>query len=199
MQMESELQHLKAQISPHFLFNTMNNFYGLAVERSDKLPGLMVRLSHLLRYSLYETQAPSVPLSREIDQLQDYIALEKIRLEDNLDFQFDLQIAENCAVKIAPLILIVFVENAFKHAKNVQDDCIRIKINLSVSDEGTLRFEVTNNCLRGEPHPFLEMQGIGLENVRKRLDVLYPGDLHQLTTEKKGDTFRINLIVHLQT
>ena len=129
LQTQTELQNLKAQISPHFLFNTMNNFYGLAVDQSQKLPGLMVRLSELLRYSLYETNHATVPIVSEIAYLKNYIELEKIRLEDTLEFDFSSKIESNDALEIAPLIFIVFVENAFKHAKNVEDDVVKIKIN----------------------------------------------------------------------
>ncbi len=197
-QIQSELQHLKAQISPHFLFNTMNNFYGLAVERSDKLPELMVRLSSLLRYSLYETKNELVSLDSELVYLRDYIALEKIRLEDTLDFEFNSMAAEGKHGYIAPLLLIVFVENAFKHAKNVQNDIIRIKISAVVSAENRLYFEVVNNCLEESKFANNQPSGIGLDNVQKRLQVLYPNGLHQLSFEKVKDTFRVCLNINLQ-
>jgi two-component system, LytTR family, sensor histidine kinase LytS len=198
LKVQSELQNLKAQISPHFLFNTMNNFYGLAVEKSDKLPELMVRLSELLRYSLYETNHITVPLSNEIAYLNNYIELEKIRLEDTLVYEFEVAIAPNMDFKIAPLILVVFVENAFKHAKNVKNDVIRIKILLSVSDAGLLYFEMNNNCLP-EPETVLERNsnGIGLENVKKRLEVLYPNTMHHLETDHWDNNFQVRLTINL--
>ena len=199
LQLQSELQNLKAQIAPHFLFNTMNNFYGLAVERSEKLPELMVRLSDLLRYSLYDTKGSRVPLVREIAHLQDYIALEKIRLEDSLDFKFKSTVPASDTAEIAPLILIVFVENAFKHAKNVQNDPIRIQISISISEAGVLFFDIINNCLPLESKVDEPIQGIGLGNVRKRLEVLYPGELHELLIERDRDVFRVKLRINLQT
>jgi sensor histidine kinase YesM len=198
LQIQSELQNLKAQISPHFLFNTMNNFYGLAVEKSLKLPELMVRLSELLRYSLYETKNITVPIVKELNYLKNYIELEKIRLEDTLDFEFTTTIGEKDNREIAPLIFIVFVENAFKHAKNVENDVVRIKINTSISTEGLLLFEVRNNCLINETVIDYNTQGIGLENVRKRLAVLYPNDLHMLQVEKRDNYFHVYLQIQLK-
>lgn len=199
LQVQSELQNLKAQIAPHFLFNTMNNFYGLAVDRSDKLPELMVRLSDLLRYSLYETKSPWVSLVREIAHLQDYASLERIRLEDSLDFQFNSSVPEVSEAKIAPLLLIVFIENAFKHAKNVQNEPVRIKISIAVFEDDMLLFETTNNCLKSDSSTASPINGIGLENVRKRLQVLYPGDLHELLVQRTNDVFRVKLRINLQT
>ncbi len=198
LQSQSELQNLKAQISPHFLFNTMNNFYGLAVDQSTKLPELMVRLSELLRYSLYETNHAKVPLSNEIAYLNNYIALEKIRLEDTLDFEFDLSGAEYQSIEIAPLLLVVFVENAFKHARNVTNDVIRIKISLSIGADGVLHFEVKNNCVDAEKTIENQPKGIGLENVKKRLEAIYPDDLHQLVITTSGHNFSIKLQIHLK-
>lgn len=197
-QIQSELQNLKAQISPHFLFNTMNNFYGLAVEQSLKLPELMVRLSELLRYSLYETNNTTVPIVKEMNYLKNYIELEKIRLEDTLEFEFNTTINEGENKEIAPLIFIVFVENAFKHAKNVENDVVRIKINASISRDGVLLFDVKNNCLTNETTVDYNTNGIGLENVRKRLAVLYPNGLHQLHVEKRGNYFYVRLQIHLK-
>lgn len=199
LQIQSELQNLKAQISPHFLFNTMNNFYGLAVDRSNKLPELMVRLSDLLRYSLYETNHLKVPLSNEIAYLKNYIELEKIRLEDTLDFEFEISGIETQYVEIAPLLLVVFVENAFKHAKNVTNDVIRIKISLSLTMAGLLTFEVKNNCVTSTEKTRLgETKGIGLDNARKRLEAFYPDGLHQLIVEESEEYFSINLQIRLR-
>lgn len=197
LQTQSELQNLKAQIAPHFLFNTMNNFYGLAVEQSPKLPLLMVRLSELLRYSLYETNQATVPLLSEIAYLKSYIELEKIRLEDTLEFQFDVEVDPLSILEISPLIFIVFVENAFKHAKNVEDDVVKISINLSVSNENELFFSIKNNCLTNTKDVNYNTSGIGLENVRKRLNVLYPNGLHTLNAEKMGDFFEVKLRIKL--
>jgi sensor histidine kinase YesM len=196
LQIQSELHNLKAQISPHFLFNTMNNFYGLAVAKSDKLPELMVRLSSLLRYSLYETKNTTVPLTQEITYLNDYIALEKIRLEDALDFSFVSEIPPHCNAEIAPLILVVFVENAFKHAKNIMEGVIQISISISLDEQNRFSFRVKNNCLKNNiPDP--AKNGIGLTNVKKRLEVLYPNGAYQLETVLVDGTFSVYLQIQL--
>jgi sensor histidine kinase YesM len=196
LQLVTELQHLKAQISPHFLFNTMNNFYGLAVDQSKKLPALMVGLSELLRYSLYETNSATVPLVNEVKYLKNYVELEKIRLEDTLDFEFTVDVDETSQIQIIPLLLVVFVENAFKHAKNVKEEAIRIRIHLAVSATNTLLFEVHNNCLKEESQQNFRANGIGLENARKRLDAFYPGAQHELHIEKKENEFRVLLKIN---
>ncbi len=196
LQLITELQHLKAQISPHFLFNTMNNFYGLAVEQSKKLPALMVGLSELLRYSLYETNSPTVPLVNEVKYLKNYVELEKIRLEDTLDFEFTVDVDETSQIQIIPLMLVVFVENAFKHAKNVKEEVIRIRIRLAVSATNTLLFEVRNNCLKDDSLQNFRANGIGLENARKRLNAFYPGTQHELQIEKKENEFRVLLQIN---
>lgn len=198
LQLTSELENLKAQIAPHFLFNTMNNFYGLAVARSEKLPVLMVRLSELLRYALYETKKPTVLLSQDVASLKGYIELEKIRLEDNLEFVLQSNVSEDCRFEIAPLLLVVFVENAFKHAKKVQNQAMRIAIDMHISDNGMFVFQAENNYLPNAADSPGMVNGIGLENVKKRLEVLYPNDLHQLTIEKTASEFKVRLKINLQ-
>jgi sensor histidine kinase YesM len=198
LQIQTELNNLKAQVSPHFLFNTMNNFYGLAVEGNPKLPALMVRLSELLRYSLYETGSLTVPLSKEIEYMNNYIELEKIRLEDSLAFEFNCEAEHSHKYEIAPLLFVVFVENAFKHAKYVKDDIVRIRIKLTLAEDGTLFFQLKNNCLTNTQEVDYNRIGIGLENVRKRLQVLYPDDQHGLIIEKIEDFFWVKLKLNLK-
>jgi sensor histidine kinase YesM len=196
LKMKLELDNLKAQISPHFLFNTMNNFYGLAVDHSNKLPNLMIKLSDLLRYSLYETQNDLVPVSKEINYIKNYIELEKIRLESTLELEFDSTVAENEDAGIAPLILMVFIENAFKHAKQVLSEPVRIKIHLSMTNEKTLVLRVENNYYNdGNNHT----GGLGLVNVKKRLDLLYPGNLHHFEIIKEEKFHTVNLRLKLNT
>ncbi len=194
LKMKLELDNLKAQISPHFLFNTMNNFYGLAVENSNKLPNLMIRLSDLLRYSLYETKNDLVRVAKEIDYVKNYIELEKIRLESTVDLEFDSSVDENEDAGIAPLILMVFIENAFKHARQVLSEPVQIKIYLSLTDEKVLILKVKNNYFNeGNNHA----GGLGLVNVKKRLDLLYPGNLHHLEIIKDEKFYTVNLRLKL--
>lgn len=181
LQLHFELENLKAQISPHFLFNTMNNFYGLAVENSKKLPDLMIRLSDLLRYSLYETQQEKVPLKDEINYLKNYIELEKIRLEESLDIAFNVDVQHPEKYQIAPLLFIIFIENAFKHAKNTVDEPVFIAMHLAVSDDGILTLNVKNNYNANTQNSFTAERGIGFENAKKRLSAIYPDEKHVLS------------------
>lgn len=194
-QLLAEVNNLKSQIAPHFLFNTLNNLYGLAVEKSDKLPELMLQLSQLLRHSLYETQKPLVPINDEIDILKAYIQLESVRLEDNLKLEFENNVPENTQHQIVPLILIVFIENAFKHSKLVKSEGVKIYIKTSL--EKDLFTLIIKNNYNNEKKS--EGNGIGLINVKRRLDLLYPNGLHELKISKDASLFEIALRLTLKT
>lgn len=190
---EAELKLLKAQLNPHFLFNTLNNLYGLSVIKSDKLPSLMLKLSDLLRYSLYETATVLVPLEKEIKYLQNYISLEKIRLEDKT--KIDFQVSGNIATKkIVPMLLIVFVENAFKHMGFLPDESSSVSIKIK-ENNGDLNFICTNTVdSSSATNHNLEKgkSGIGLKNAKKRLELLYP-ETHNLKIEKKKNLYSVML------
>ena len=192
-QLAAEVNNLKSQIAPHFLFNTLNNLYGLAVEKSDKLPDLMLRLSDLLRHSLYETQKSFVPIGDEIKVLKSYIELETVRLEDDLHLKFENTISEESPYQIAPLILIVFVENAFKHAKFVQSTAVNIEIKTTL-DGDWLNMTVSNNYNKEKES---SSNGVGLTNVKRRLEVLYPNQQHQLTIMRDETFFTVYLQLQL--
>ena len=192
-QLISEVNNLKSQIAPHFLFNTLNNLYGLAVDKSDRLPDLMLRLSDLLRHSLYETQKPLVPVSDEINVLKSYMQLESVRLEENLKLKFDNAIPIDSQHQIAPLILIVFMENAFKHAKLVTSAAVDIYIKATL-ENNCFNLTIRNNYNREKES---SAHGIGLLNVKRRLEVLYPGWLHQLTIDKDELYYTVNLQLQL--
>ena len=197
LQLHFELENLKAQISPHFLFNTMNNFYGLAVENSKKLPDLMIRLSDLLRYSLYETQQEKVPLQDEIEYLKNYIELEKIRLESNLDIEFIVNVKNSEKYQVAPLLFIIFIENAFKYARNIVDEPVFIALSIVVSDDGILHLTVKNNYNANAQNCFTNEKGIGLENAKKRLNVIYPNEKHALSFHQDEKFYSVALSIHL--
>lgn len=172
-QKEGELAVLRAQISPHFLFNTLNNLYGLSITHHEKIPGLLLQLSDLLRYSVYETAQEWALLDDELAYIKNYIALEKIRMEDRLVLNIQLS-DRNGTVKIAQLVLMMFVENAFKHSRNTMEKEIRIDLALSVVDDFIV-FTIgnsfgssvdTNNRIK-------EGSGFGINNTIKRLDLLY--------------------------
>ena len=192
-QLMAEINNLKSQIAPHFLFNTLNNLYGLAVDKSDKLPDLMLRLSDLLRHSLYETQKPLVPINDEITVLKSYIKLESVRLEDNLKLVFDNAVPEEAGHQIAPLILLVFIENAFKHAKLVQSAAVDIYIKMML-ENNWFSLTVKNNYNNENR---TSANGIGLVNVKRRLELLYPNQQHQLTITKDEFFYTISLGLQL--
>jgi LytS/YehU family sensor histidine kinase len=175
-QLQAELNNLKSQIAPHFLFNTLNNLYGLSVEKSDKLPDLMLRLSNFLRHSLYEAQKPLVTINEEIKVLKSYIDLERVRLENDLKLRFDNAVPEEAPYQIAPLILIVFMENAFKHSKLVQTEPVDIYIK-TVLEKDWFSIAIRNNYNKEKEQ---SANGIGLTNVMRRLELLYPNGQHQL-------------------
>lgn len=191
-QLLAEVNNLKSQIAPHFLFNTLNNLYGLAAEKSDKLPELMLRLSNLLRHSLYETQKPLVPVNDEIRVITSYIELESIRLEKDLQLDFDNSLPPVNSYQIAPLLLIVFVENAFKHSRLVIPGPVMIYIQTKL--EGNIfSFTVSNNYNKDVS---TTQDGIGLANVKRRLQVLYPN--HELSISQDAEFFNIILKLQLQ-
>lgn len=190
----AELKLLKAQLNPHFLFNTLNNLYGLSVVKSDKLPGLMLQLSDLLRYSLYDTKETFVPLVKEIQYLENYISLEKIRLEDQTDISFT--ISGNIQQQmIAPMLLIVFVENAFKHLGNLMNTKSKVAIDLIIHKH-SLQFTCFNSIDRQPIEESLEKgkSGIGLENAKKRLDFLYPSK-HKIDITKNQENYSVELTI----
>ncbi len=192
---EAELKLLKAQLNPHFLFNTLNNLYGLSVIKSDKLPSLMLKLSDLLRYSLYETKESFVPLEKEIKYLENYIALEKIRLEEKSKIRFSKS-GLITTTKIAPMLLIVFVENAFKHLSITKGKNSNVHVVLEVSVD-KLVFKCVNTIDNTgiETHDLEKKNsGIGLQNAKKRLKLMYP-DKHNLTISKTQENYSVELIL----
>nr|WP_198519835.1 histidine kinase [Polaribacter sp. ALD11] len=180
-QLETELLFLKAQVSPHFFFNTLNNIHSLALEKSDKTPRIIMRLSELMRYLLYETKSQRQSLSNEICCIQNYLDLEKIRhddlLEVNMSISGDIQDKE-----IAPILLLTFVENAFKHGVNKNIGVIKIDVDFTVKED-FLYFTITNPLpvITKIENIFEHSSGIGLENVKKRLTLGYNQDDYKLT------------------
>jgi sensor histidine kinase YesM len=193
---ESELRVLQSQLSPHFLFNTLNNMYGLSLTQHEKIPPLLLRLSDLLRYSVYGSNEIFVPLKNEVDHINNYIEFEKIRLGERLVLQTDITIPADDDAAIAPMLLIVFIENAFKHSKNTADEKIYIEIVLRTWNDLVL-FLVKNS--RGkEDRTFDKNSGFGLENVKKRLELLYP-DEHKIEITKDDSSYSVMLHVKKKT
>jgi len=190
--LETELKFLKNQINPHFLFNTLNNIYGLARKKSDKTPEVVVKLSKLLRFMLYESTKDSIPIRDEINILEDYIQLEKIRHGDRFDVIFHKEI-DDYDQPVAPLILLPFIENAFKHGINeaVDDTSIEVKV---VLQDGQLAFFVRNSHDHDESKPI--SANIGLSNVRRQLELMY--NEFTLTTQNMTRSFVVDLEINLR-
>jgi hypothetical protein len=195
--LQAELQSLKHQINPHFLFNVLNGLYGLAFRHDDEPTAEgIAKLSQLMRYMLYDSNSNRVPLQREIAYLEDYIALQRLRLSEQVTIEFGVH-GQVAGKEIAPMILIPFVENAFKHGISTVYASL-IHIDLTLTDE-TLRFQVRNPIHPsnlGQPHQV--PGGIGLQNVRQRLALLYPQG-HQLDILESNGIYDVRLAIGLGT
>ncbi len=187
----AELAFLRAQINPHFLFNTLSNLYALATLKSEETAPGILKLSNLMRYLVEESAADSVPLTREIDFIRNYIELQKIRLSAKTTVDFTVAAAEPEAV-IAPMILVTFVENAFKYGISANKET-RIRIDLSTSD-GLLEFYCSNQVINKDRIP--ESTGIGIENTRRRLQHIYP-ERHSLDIAGSDDFHEVRLRIDL--
>lgn len=194
-QSQSELKLLQSQISPHFLFNTLNNLYGISLTRHEKIPPLLLKLSELLRYSVYDAKELFVPLSDELAYINNYIDFEKIRIGERLiiNTKIDQTIED---IQIAPMILIIFIENAFKHSKNSVDQNIYIDIELKIWANSIL-FSIRNSYQENKDVGLDKYSGFGLDNVKKRLELLYPGK-HDLKTEVKDDFYEVMLLLKVK-
>lgn len=185
---EQELNYLKMQIHPHFLFNTLNTMYGFALKKADETPEMILKLSNLLDYLLYQADKPFVLLSEEINHIEDYIALENMRFNDTLNINFD-KIYNTETKTIAPMLLLPFVENSFKHGTLI-NGVLNVNMTLE-SDTDKIIFVITNSYKKQAK----TAKGIGLENIKKRLDLLYPKQ-HSLTINKTNELYKVELILH---
>lgn len=190
--LEAELSFLKSQVHPHFLFNTLNNLYALTLIKSDQTPDVVLKLSGLLDYMIYKSNDKFVSLSKELEILTSYIELEQLRYNNRLDLEHEL-IGEPDSRKIAPLILLPFIENSFKHGASNDRTNPRIKIKLEV-DNDFLHLQVVNSILGEKKKDESLSEGIGLKNVRRRLELIYPG-AHKLDIRQSEQEFEVNLEV----
>ncbi|WP_420571567.1 sensor histidine kinase [Kordia sp.] len=187
-----ELKMLKAQLNPHFLFNTLNNIYSLSIINSPKTSESIGKLSEILDYVLYRCDQKYVPLSGEITLLENYISLERLRYDERLKVSFTHNVAAD--TKIAPLILLSIVENAFKHGAGEDAGSPEITINLS-QQEAIVSFTVFNTVVKQASEDSRE--AIGLENIHKQLALLYP-NMHTITIDQKEDSFEISITLNTQ-
>ncbi|MEM8891261.1 MAG: sensor histidine kinase [Bacteroidota bacterium] len=187
---KAELALLKSQINPHFFFNTLNNLYGLVVEKSDEAPGVVLKLSEMMRYTIYNGREEFVSLDDEVTYLENYIDLHKIRYQKKVSIDFQKEIAGE--YKVAPLLFIILLENAFKHGVEGMTDAAYVRLHLSAKDH-QLNFVIENNF---EEQTSKGPGGIGLENLRKRLDHIYPRR-HELRIEQQFPLYKVNLSIQL--
>jgi hypothetical protein len=190
--LQAELHLLKAQIHPHFLFNTLNNLYALTLNNSPKSPEIVMGLSEILRYMLYDCNVDSVSLKKDIEMLDSFITLERLRYEDRLDFHF-IKEGNLADYEIAPLLLLPLVENAFKHGAGEKVGQAWINIELVVR-QGMLKFKIYNS--RAEVAVERKSGNIGLENVKKRLEMIYP-NAYELKIFDEEDVFAVILKIDL--
>lgn len=187
--LETEMKFLKSQINPHFLFNALNNIYSLTVMKSDSAPDNLMKLSNMLRYMLYDCSAEKVPLQKEIAYLKNYIDLQLLKDSRGLNVKVDLEDGQP-NLMIAPMLFIPFVENAFKHSKIEDLKTGWIELSLKTV-ENTLHFSVANS-IPDSSFSKDKAGGIGLKNVERQLDLLYP-QRHQLSIDQDKDRFSVDL------
>jgi two-component system LytT family sensor kinase len=191
--LKTELSFLRSQVSPHFMFNVLNNMVALVRKHFDQLEPSLIKLSSLLRYMLYETNEQSVALEKEVEYLQSYIDLQQQRFGKNVQLYVDLKEIDNNYF-IEPMLLIPFVENAYKHGIGMVEDA-EIKIVLKVKN-GLLQFDVKNKFSEiGQTHD--QTTGIGLNNVKRRLNLLYK-DSHNLVINKNDNWFLASLQINIR-
>lgn len=184
---KAELNALKNQLNPHFLFNTLNNIYSLAVQKSDKTPEVVSGLADMLDYMIYKTNQQFVPIEHEVKLLEDYIALEKVRYGKRVNVAFNKEI--DAQVNVAPLILLTFFENAFKHGVSEELGQAEITANLKANEQ-EIHFQLENSIPKAKTND--NGKSLGIENVRRQLDLLY-GDDYELTCKNGSNQYSVTL------
>jgi len=190
-QIQTELDLLKAQIHPHFLFNTLNNLFGMASRGDAATAGGIARLAHLMRYMIEDSGVDVISLDKEIEQIRRLIELEKLRFapEDEVEIDFIVE-GETAAVRVPPMLLIPFVENSFKHGVSLSARSF-IRIRVSAERDG-LRFSIRNSVHSEGSPGGITGEGVGLRNIKRRLELLYPG-AHRLSVREEGGEFGVEL------
>ena len=193
--MQSELRFLKSQINPHFLFNTLNNLYALTLKKSDKAPEIVIKLSEMMRYMLYECNERRVPLQKEVNYIQNYLDLERLRQGKNVEINFKVQ-GQVFDQQIAPLMFIPFLENSFKHGLNTHLSHGFVNILLEVENQH-IHFYIENSKSESLPtQTHKRSGGIGLVNVKRRLNIIYPNS-YKLEIHDDPNTYGVELDIDL--
>lgn len=189
-QLQTELKFLKSQINPHFLFNSLNNLYALTLSKSDAAPEVVLRLSNILRYILYESNEGSVSIRKEMDHVKDYVSVEKLRLGEGvtIDIDIDEELNED---QVEPMLFLTLVENAFKHSEDMLPEKRFIRIHAKSLDAG-FRFLIENSFSPSKKD--LVTGGIGLVNIKKRLNLIYPNK-HDIKSSTSDGVYRVDLII----
>ncbi len=188
---QAELLHLKTQVSPHFFFNTLNNLYGLVGKNPEKAQEVILELSDMMRYSIYDGQRELVTLQEEIDFIENYISLHKMRYHKRIDVQLDVTV-EDPKLKVMPLLFIILLENAFKHGVEKLRTDAYVHLSLKAT-ESTIDFIIVNNF---DAEEIDEHTGVGLANLRRRLALVYPKQ-HELTITKNANKFKAGLKLNI--
>ena len=188
LQMSTELKYLRTQIQPHFFFNTLNNLYALTLKKSDNAPNLVIKLSDMMQYVLYEVKSSKANLLQEINHINNFIDIERLRFEDRVDFEMD--ITGNIEdIEVPPLLFLSFVENCFKHGLK-ETDKITINMSFNISDKDYLEFDLKNTFNPEADNA--EGHGIGITNAKRRLNLLFSSD-YILETKVVDDTYNLFL------
>ena len=194
LQKEMELNYLKEQVNPHFLFNSLNSIYALSRQQSPETPDVVMQLSELMRYQLESSKKETVLLKEELEFIENYVLLEEKRLSKRCTVEFQIE-GDLSGLKISPMLLIPFVENAVKHGAQSTNEQSKIDISAHIKN-ASLEFRVANS--KPSMVSNVERKGIGLNNVKRRLDLLYP-NAHTLNIADKEEDYRVNLTVDLTT
>jgi LytS/YehU family sensor histidine kinase len=185
----SELALLKSQINPHFLFNTLNNIYSLVYTKSEEAPEAVMKFSSIMRYVLNDANAESVPLEKEIEYIRSYIELQKLRVKQQ-DF-VSFRVEGNIDATIAPMLLIPFIDNAFKHGSRNHQPGIDIQL---YAENHFIRFEISNYLRKHPQTTEGQISGIEVSNIRRRLELMYP-NRYELAIREENDQFRVVLTI----
>ena len=187
-----ENKFLTAQLNPHFLFNTLNNLYALSIKKSDIAPGIILKLSNIMRYTLYDASVKSISINKEIDFIENYFEMEKMRYPTDYLIEKEINV-DNQSLEIEPLLFFVFIENAFKYGLKSDNPFLKMKLNVK---DNNLLFDIQNDFLL-KPNTNNEFGGIGIENIRRRLELLYPNNYNLKIEKSPQNIFSVNVKINL--